>query len=282
MKLPTSHAARLRGTSRYRQASPDRKVLSPPRLMVQTDPWFGPHELLESEESGFVLPGESAQDNLAMFAAIDALSSPADSVFTLHFQTEGGQREKVVHHYDGMQSVVSLPISKAWTRAAIGRHFSLDYQVEWPDGTRLDGARISIRVHPIVEISPIHIEGVGFGEPIDPALLPDSILFNVARMRNAEFFHNARFRLLLQGATPGGFISPILDIYFPLPNIGESPYTVMLQKWHLIKPYEEGWTDLRLQCLSHMVLAPPPNIPARWGQLVQMGVNHILPPVTRR
>jgi hypothetical protein len=250
--------------------------------MVQTDPWFGPHELFESEELGFVLPGESAQDNLDMFAAIDALSSPADSVFTLYFQAEGHQREKVVHHYDGMQSVVSLPISKAWTRAAVGRNFSLDYQVEWPDGTRLDGARVSIRVLPVVEISPIHIEGVGFNEPIDPALLPDTILFKVARMRNAQFFHNARFRLLLQGVTPGGgFVSPILDTYFPLPNIGESPYTVALQKWHLIRPYEEGWTTLRLQCLAHLVLAPPPNIPTRWGDLTQMGVNDILPPAKR-
>lgn len=281
MKLPTSHAARFRGTSRYRQASPDGKTLSPPQLMVQTDPWGEPRELLESEELGFVLPGESAHDNLDLFADIDALIAPADSVFILYFQAEGGAREKVVHHYDGMQSVVRVRIPKEWTRAAIGKNFSLDYQVEWPDGTRLDGARISIRVHPIVEISPIHIQGVGFREPLDPALLPDTIVFAVQRMRNAEPFHNARCRMVLQGIEPGGgFYDTVFDSYFALPNIGESPYTIMLQKWRFIRPYEEGWKNLKLQCLSHLVMAPPPNIPNSWGDLVEMGRNDIVPPAT--
>jgi len=278
MEMVRSQQVRFSGDPTVRfQMSRTREPLTPARLFVQRDPFFGASEVLPAVPWGLLVPGETVFDGGSSFARIRTLSTPPESTFHLYFEIEGGGRYEQSHLYVGAEPEVTLPLPREWMTAAMGKRVTLDYAVEWRDGTWVTGPKTLFRVHPPLEIPPIQIEGVQYGEALDPAQLPDVINLTIDRVRNLESFHDARLRLMV-GGEKDGWLGPALDYHFPLDAVGEGAQCIEMFRWYLTYPYEQGYTNVKVDFLFRSTMLPPPNTTDDWGSHVRMGMNNVLPP----
>lgn len=251
--------------------------LAPVRIFLSSAPGHAWKEALAAVPWGLLVPGEIVSDGGSCSVWIDTQSTPAGSTFHLQIEVEGGNHYEESIPFMGIEPDVAFFLPEEWLLAAIGKQAKVDYEVEWPDGTRVQGPGTSFRVHPPLEIAPIQIEGVGFGEPLDPALLPETIKLTVDRIRHLESFHGARLRIMVYAGWDG-WGNPVIEAHIPLNNVGEGAQTVEIPRSYLTEPFDHGYTEVWIVFLLWTTMLPPPNSTDNWGNYVRVGKNDVVPP----
>lgn len=251
--------------------------LAPLRLFASRAPWHAGREILAAVPWGLLVPAETVVDGGACSVWIDTESTPPGSTFHLQIEIEGGHLHDVSIPFVGTEPDLAFFLPEEWMLAAIGKQVKVEYDVEWPDGTQFQGPGTSFRVHPPLEIAPLQIEGVDYGDPLDPALLPEQLKLTVDRIRHLESFHDVRLRVMVYAGWDG-HMNPVLEAHYSLKTVGEGAQTVELPRWYLTQPFEQGYTEAAVDFLLSWTMLPPPNTDANWGTYLRIGKNDVVPP----
>lgn len=279
MKLAKSLVRFSGDPARHFQLSRAREPLSPMRLFAQRDPAFSAREVLPAEGWGLLVAGETVVDRGSTSIRIDPQTSPPGSTFFLHFEADGGDRHEQSLPYIGTEPALIFFLPQEWMSAAMAKNVTLGYEVQRPDGSRVEGPGMSFRILPALEISPIQIEGVEFGEDIDTDQLPETFNMTVERIRNLENFHGARMRFIVSGVDSDGWYGPHLDFHFDLDGVGDEAQILPVIRSWLSGPYlYYGYTDVDVAIYVRWTMLPPPNSTDNWGVHTLIGRNKVLPP----
>ncbi|WP_313457489.1 hypothetical protein [Stenotrophomonas sp.] len=277
MKMTKSLVRLSRNPALRYKSRRTQEPLAPVRLFLSDAPGHAWREVLAAVPWGLLVPSEIVLDGGSCSVWIDTQSTPSGSTFHLRIEVEGGDQHEESVEFVGIEPDVAFFLPQEWMLAAIGKQMKVDYDVEWPDGTRVPGPGTSFRVHPPLEIAPLQIEGVGYGEPMDPALLPEKIKLTMDRIRNLESFHEPLL-LIMVFAGWDGHANPVLTVNVPLDTVGDGAQIVEIPRSYLTQPFEDGYTKVFVSFLLNVTMLPPPNEEGDWGTYIALGRNDVVPP----
>jgi len=169
-------------------------------------------------------------------------------------------------------------LPNAWLAPHVGRTVHLGYEAEWPDGTRREGPGFDFQITPLLEISRVTFDGIGPGQPLDPAHFPDGLVATVPRIPQLRRYQDARLAFAVNG-TRDGYISTIALRGYPLEGIMDHPVSVTIDPAAYTGHHDDGYTDLYVVVNLQALMFPRPN--PHGIESYPLGRMDVLPPSAR-
>lgn len=236
--------------------------LEPAKEIVGVDPW------------GLLVPAEAIEDEVPLFAVMNAQSFPDETKFTLHFVPEGGAGSvQISRVYFGPDPLMVFDLPSAWFQPAIGKRIALHYEVELPDGTHLSGGGIEFRVTPYLEVAPILFEGLGIGQPLQPGRFPDGLVAIFQHVPQLQPYHMPKYQFSIIGIKDGFEHAQVNT--FSISGLEEGVVKLTIDPSLYSGRYEDGYTDVRVMSSLIVDTLPPPN--TKWGAYFLLGRMEVFP-----
>lgn len=264
-----------RSIGRSAPASGPGRTLDEPRLYYYLDAHTG---IQSADPYGFVLPGELVRDREPLNVTIDAHRVPVGSMFFLHITSEDGiGNQEIRQLYLGERQTVDFVLHHDWLEPMLGKRVTFQYEVAWPDGTRYPGPGITVHIVEPMKIGGFHIEGIGPGDPIDPADYPDGFTATIDRIPNLPPYAEPVLEWWVIGAL-NGFFDTLLIVPLDLSGLGlgERDVNIRLSPRNYSGFYEAGYTDVYATPSLVLTLFPWPNPPT--AMYANLGRREIVGP----
>jgi hypothetical protein len=250
------------------------QALEPPRLHGLYNPPGG--VIHEAPPWGFVIPAEAWEQGVPYHVTVEAGPLPVGATVTLHWEhKDGTYKEQASAEYDGSTDPVVFVLQPAWLAASIGKPVSLYYEVTLHSGDRVQGPAIDIDMAAPLEVAPIRLEELAFGEPLDPEKFPDAIHPIVERIPNLRPYHQCAFYAMVAGVTADGFMPLFRLLELPLEGIAEGAVRLTVPASLYTNTYDDNIVHVYIRWVVSAPMLPPPNID--WINSWLVGVTDVLP-----
>ncbi|VVE60762.1 hypothetical protein PAN31117_00351 [Pandoraea anapnoica] len=252
------------------------RTLDQIRLLSNPYPAERPFAIQSVAPWGFVLPGEFVDSFFPIYVEMDAHRVPFGSTFILHFVSEDGTGAQEARQlYLGPEPIATMTLPNAWLTPFIGKHATIHYEVEWPDGQRYPGPGIDFLITPFLNPQQVHFEGLADGEALDPEKFPDGILSTVRRIPTLEPYHLPILRFGVVGWKPPSYTT-IQAREYRLDGLANGPVSVKIDPGAYSGLYEQGYTEIFTTSLLDVQMVPSPNPSMR--EFFVVGSFDVLPP----
>lgn len=249
------------------------QALQPPRLHGLHYP---PHGVIhEAPPWGLVIPAEAWEQGIPYHVSVETGSIPIGATVTLHWQhKDGSYAQQTSVEYEGSGEFVLFVIRAEWLEASIGKSVSLHYEVSSRNGSRALGPAVDIDMAPPLEVPPIRIEGLSFGEPLDPLKFPEAVHPIVDRIANARPYHECSFWAIVVGETNHGSLPVIRQLNLPLQGVEDGPVRLTVPASLYTGMYGGEIVRVYIHWVLTAQMLPPPNMD--WLNRWQMGLTDVL------
>ncbi|VVD72740.1 hypothetical protein PIN31009_00699 [Pandoraea iniqua] len=255
------------------------KTLDEPRLLAFFFPFPGdpPRVIQAVAPWGLIVPGEALESLDAFYLMeIDGHRVPFGSTVLIRFMPEDGiGAQEVRVPFFGPDLVVQVMLPDAWFAPAVGKHVTIDYSVQWPDGVRYPGPGIEIYVKPMLQLGSFSLEGIPAGESIAPDAHPDGIVATFEHVPNLDSYNNPRFRWAVNGER-NGFITTLATFDFEIEGLEATDAQVTLPPETYQGFYDLGYINIYAVALLIVEMMPLPN--PSFELIFSYGRYPVLPP----
>lgn len=249
------------------------RALQPARLHGIDDPPDG--VIIDVPPWGLVVPAEAVEQGVRYHASVETGSIPGGATVTLHWEhKDGSYTQQISDEYDGSGEFVVFRIPPEWLKASIGAPVTLYYEVMSGEGAPAIGPAVDIDMAPPLEIHPIQIEELAYGEPLDPTQFPVGIYVVVERVLSARPYHSFSLAINVMGEAEDGTESVLKIFRKTLDEVAEAPERFFVPAVLYTGLYSGDVVRARIECTVQTFLTPVPQ--NDWYHQWRVGVIDVL------